>query len=319
MSTSGPAGPPAPGVPVCYRHAGREAHIRCQRCERPICPDCMRDAAVGFQCPTCIAEGARTTRQAQGAYGGARSANPALTSFVLIGTNLAVWLAIVVTGWSQSPLLGRLAISARGICESVSDPASYWRGVESAASCAMVGGGDGSWVPGVADGAYWQLVTSMFTHEQVWHIGANMLSLYVLGPQLEAALGRLRFVALYLLSGLSGSVAVYWLSGTEGYTLGASTAIFGLFGAFAVIVHKVGSDLRSIGGLLLVNVVITFLPGLSISWQGHLGGLVGGVVVTAALIYAPRGPRRAVVQGCLLFAFTALLALAVIARSAALA
>ena len=93
-------------MPTCYRHPGRESYIRCQRCERTICPDCMRDAAVGFHCPACVAEGAKTTRQARTAYGGARSGNPALTSMVLIGANVAVLLAILAdrrlrpAGWS---------------------------------------------------------------------------------------------------------------------------------------------------------------------------------------------------------------------------
>ncbi len=315
MSQTGPAGGPA-SDPVCYRHSGREAPIRCQRCDRPICTDCMRDAAVGFQCPSCIAEGARSTRQAQGPYGGPRSANPALTSLVLIGLNAAVWLAIVVTGWQESRLISRLALSARGICESASRPASFYPLAETERLCSFP---DGRWVDGVATGAPWQLLTSMFTHVEIWHLAANMLSLYVLGPQLEAALGRARFLAVYLVSGLAGSATVYWLSGTEGYTLGASTAIFGLFGAFAVLVHKVGGDLRGILGLLAINVVITFLPGLDISWQGHLGGLLGGLLVAALIVYAPRGSRRAAVQWGLVAAVLALTAVAVVVRTAVLA
>src|SRR4051795_7343686 len=101
MPTTGPA---AQGAPVCYRHTDREAHIRCQRCDRPICPDCMRPAAVGFQCPECVREGARSTRAGRTAYGGQRTGNPALTSQVLIGINVLVWLLIVVTGWRTSPL-----------------------------------------------------------------------------------------------------------------------------------------------------------------------------------------------------------------------
>ena len=100
---------PAPGVPVCYRHAGRESHIRCQRCDRPICPECMRDAAVGFQCPSCIKEGARSTRQAVGAYGGRRSDDPAATSYALMVVNIAVWVGVVVTGWGSSRLLDLLS------------------------------------------------------------------------------------------------------------------------------------------------------------------------------------------------------------------
>src|SRR6478609_1750443 len=101
---------PAPaGVPTCYRHPGRESHIRCQRCNRPICPDCMRDASVGFQCPECVEQGHRTTRSARTTFGGLRPTNAATTSLVLIGTNVAVWLAILLTGASSSRLVDLLA------------------------------------------------------------------------------------------------------------------------------------------------------------------------------------------------------------------
>ncbi len=303
------------GVPVCYRHTDRESHIRCQRCERPICPDCMRDAAVGFQCPSCIEEGKRSTRQAQAAYGGARSANPLLTSYAIIAVNAAVWLAILATGWQSSRLVTRLALAPVGTCESIEQADRYYPGVRSAARC--LAGPDGRWVPGVADGAVWQLVTNVFTHVEIWHILANMVSLYLLGPQIEAVLGRARFLAVYLVSGLTGSAVVYWLSDPGGYTLGASGAIYGIFGALAVIVHKIGGDLRQVGMLLAVNLVITFaVP--NISWQGHLGGLLGGAAVTAALVYAPRGPRRSLVQWSAVGGLLLLVAVAVVVRTAVL-
>ena len=96
----------------------------------------------------------------------------------------------------------------------------------------------------MSDGAYWQLVTSAFTHVEVWHIGFNMLALWVLGPQLELALGRARFLALYFLSALAGSALVYWLGGTTTATLGASGAVFGLMGALLVLALKVGGNVR---------------------------------------------------------------------------
>ena len=301
---------PAPGVTVCYRHAGREANIRCQRCERPICTECMNDAAVGFQCPSCLKEGAKSTRQAVAPYGGARSADPALTSYVLIGINVALWVAVLATGWQASRIVTRLALLPVGICESVSDPNAYFPG----ASEAQCVGGDTRWVSGVADGAVWQLLTSAFLHVEIWHIAGNMLALYFLGPRIESVLGRTRFLAVYLLSGLAGSAAAYWLSSTDSYSLGASGAIYGLFGALGVLIHKVRGDLRSIGGLLAVNLVITFaVP--NISWQAHLGGLLGGALVTAALVHAPRGPRRATIQWSALAGVGVLIALAVVLRT----
>lgn len=281
---------PPPATTACYRHPDREGNIRCQRCDRPICTSCMREAAVGFQCPSCVSEGARTVRQPTAAYGGRRSANPMLTSLVLVGINVAVWLGVVLTGWRDSPLIPRLALVRSGLCESIGTPGAYYRAGEQA--CATIA--DGRFVPGMEQGAYWQLLTSAFMHVEIWHIAVNMLSLVALGPQLEAILGRARFLTVYLVSGIAGSVVVYLLA-DAGFTVGASGAIFGLLGALVVVIHKAGGSLNQIGGLLLLNAIITFtVP--NVSWQGHLGGLLGGAAVTAILAYAPRGPRRTAVQ-----------------------
>jgi membrane associated rhomboid family serine protease len=306
--------PPA-GVPTCYRHPDRETYIRCQRCEKPICPDCMRDAAVGFQCPDCIKEGAKSTRQAQAAYGGQRSANPNLTSIVLVGINAAVWVAVLATGWAKSTLVDRIALLPTGTCGSSADPGSFYPRFDSEKLCGNLP--DGEWFPGISDGAYWQLVTSMFAHVEIWHIGFNMLVLYFLGPQLEAVLGRARFLALYLASGLAGSVCVYWFSGQDTSTLGASGAIFGLMGALLVVAVKVGGNVQSILGWLAINAVFTIaVPG--VSWQGHLGGFLGGVLITGMLVYAPKA-RRSQLQVAGLTLMVVALAAATVARTAVLA
>lgn len=276
-------------TPYCYRHPDRETHIRCQRCERPICPDCMHPAAVGFQCPACVQEGARATRTGRAAYGGRRSENPALTSQVLIGINLAVWLLITVTGGSTSVWVDRLALLALG--RPILYPDGTVRVVE-----------------GVADGAWWQLVTTMFTHFDLMHVGFNMLALWFLGPQLEAAVGRLRFLVLYFLSGLTGSAFVYWLSPEYTPTVGASGAIFGLMGALLVVAIKIRADYSQILLWLGLNVMLTVFGRGLISWQGHLGGFVGGVLIALVLVYSPRR-RRPLWQGLGL----GLLALAVLA------
>lgn len=308
--------PPTPetGVPTCYRHPGRESYIRCQRCDRTICPDCMRDAAVGFQCPDCVAEGRQATRSGRTAYGGLRPTNAGLTSLVLIGINVAVWIAVLATGGQNGWLFHWLSLHARGLCTA---EGGYYRGVGTEQICSQIGGA--SWVPGVADGAYWQLLTSAFTHAQPWHIGFNMLALYVLGPQLELAIGRVRFVALYLLSTLTGSALVYWLAGEYTTTMGASGAVFGLMGALLVVVHKVGGDYRTVLTWVAINFVFTVVFHGTISWQGHLGGFVGGAAVAGVLVYAPRGPRRTLVQVVGLVAIGALTALTLALRTAALA
>ena len=261
---SEPTAPESPaGVPTCYRHAGRETWIRCQRCERPICPDCMRDAAVGFPCPSCVSEGAKQTRTGRTAYGGQRSANPALTSIVLIASNVAVWLAILATGWRSSDLIRTLALTPLGTCAS--EQGGYYPAITNEQNCQFYASTDRHWVAGVADGAYWQFITSAFTHVDIWHIAFNMLALWVLGPQLELAIGRTRFLALYLLSAIAGSTMVYWLASETGSTLGASGAVFGLMGALLVIAFKVGGDVRNILTWIGINAVITVVGAAFIS------------------------------------------------------
>jgi membrane associated rhomboid family serine protease len=139
------------------------------------------------------------------------------------------------------------------------------------------------------------MVTSMFTHQEIWHIAFNMLSLWWLGGPLEAALGRARYLALYFISGLAGSALAYLLASPTTATLGASGAIFGLFGATAVLMRRLNYDMRPIIALLVINLIFTFSPGFNISWQAHIGGLVAGVVVGYAMVHAPR-ERRSIVQ-----------------------
>jgi membrane associated rhomboid family serine protease len=266
---------PVAATPVCYRHPDRETWIRCQRCDRPICPDCMTSAAVGFQCPSCVKEGARSVRPAKLPYGGLRVANPTLITSILLGLNVVVWLSITADGGSGSALVSTLGISPDFSIRVVDD-------------------GFGEFRDGVARGAWWQVITSVFTHVHFIHVALNMLALYMFGPPLEQILGRLRFVTLYLVSGVTGSAAVMLFSNAHGLTVGASGAIFGLLGAMAVIAFKSGGDYRSILSLLAINLLITFTVPM-ISWQGHLGGLVGGTLVALGMVYAPR-KSRALVQ-----------------------
>ncbi len=277
--------------PTCYRHPDRETWIRCQRCERPICPDCMSSAAVGFHCPSCVKEANRGSRQFRTPYGGQRVADPRLTSFVLIGINVAVWLVIQATGGRASAVIDKLALLPEGRCTDVASGGFFPNATESA--CAV---SDQTWIQGVADGAWWQILTSTFTHVQPLHIGFNMLALYFLGPVLENVLGRSRFLALYLVSGIAGSAAVMLLSDPHGQTLGASGSIFGLMGALAVVALKVRGQLQSVLMWIGLNLVFTFTVG-GISWQGHIGGLVGGAVLGAAMVYAPKQYRAPVQWG----------------------
>ena len=149
----------------------------------------------------------------------------------------------------------------------------------------------------MADGAWWQLLTSAFTHVEIWHVAMNMFALLLFGPALEWIIGRTRFLAVYLVSALGGSAAVMLLSSPSGSTVGASGALFGLLGALLVVARKARLDTRALLQNLGLGVAIS-VYGLvvgGISWQGHLGGFVAGAAAAAVVAYAPRA-RRTVVQ-----------------------
>jgi len=235
---------------------------------------------------------------------------------VLIGLNAIVFLLIAGTGGSGSRLINFLALVANGRCDSRAQPDFYFPEVTSSDVCST--GGRGVWAPGVDDGAYWQLLTSAFTHVEIWHIGFNMLALWILGPQLELAIGRVRFLALYLGSALGGSAMVYWFAPANGYTLGASGAIFGLMGALLVLAFKVRGNVQGIVVWIGINALITVVGRGFISWQGHLGGFLAGLLLGAVIIYAPR-ERRTVVQAVGIAAAFVLILAIIVARSVTLA
>ena len=298
-------------APTCYRHPDRPTLISCQRCGRPICPECMTAAPVGFHCPECVAEGVRATRSDRAPFGGRRSRNPTLTSLALIAVNALVWLAVVGTGGDRSPLVWQLALRSVGECRLVADP-TRWFPFADRAACSSAQGM--MWLAGLADGGWWQVITSAFVHVDAIHIASNMITLWFLGPQLEATLGRVRFLALYLLSGLAGSVAVVWLSPPGTWTIGASGAIFGLLGALLIVAYRVKGNVQGILAWLGINVAITVVGRSFISWQGHLGGLLGGLLVAWLLVHAPR-ERRVAVQWRGMAVVAALLLAAVVIRA----
>jgi membrane associated rhomboid family serine protease len=257
MSTAEPAPGSQAEVPTCYRHPGRETYVRCTRCNRYICPECMRDASVGHQCVECVREGNRTVRRPRTVFGGQVTGTPTVT-YTLIGINVVVFLL-------QS--VGNDVLRRYGLA-----------GVD------------------VADGQYERLVTSAFMHYGIFHLLMNMWALWVVGQPLEQWLGRARFLLLYGLSALGGSVVVYLFAAPLTLTVGASGAVFGLFGALFVVAKRLNYDIRGIAVLIALNLVITFtVP--NISWQGHLGGLITGSALALAYAYAPRQQRTAIQLG----------------------
>lgn len=282
-NAGGPAGPPASGgsaaPPTCYRHPDRETYIRCSRCDKPICPDCMIAAPVGYQCPQCVAEGRKGTRQARTVLGGQRrDGNTSLVTLILIGINVVIWAAGLVIGARGDTFLGRYA---RGFDVN-----------ELAARLGLVlGDPSDAFRFGIVDGEWYRVLTATFTHVSVLHIALNMLALYMLGSQLEPLLGRSRFITLYLLSALGGSAAsLLMVSDPYTISIGASGAVYGLFGALFVVARRLGGDTRSILVVLALNLAFSFTIA-GIDWRAHLGGLVIGAALAAVYAYAPKEQR----------------------------
>ena len=258
----------APPVAVCFRHADRPTALRCTRCGRPACPDCLREAAVGFQCVACVAEGRRQSPTAVNAVGGPAHQGPVVpvVTYGLIGANVLAFLASVLApgggllDTGRSDLVERFALFPYA----------------------------------VARGEWWDVVTSGFLHFGLVHLAVNMFSLYILGRDLEAALGRSRYLGVYVVSLLGGSASVLLGQDATTLTAGASGAIFGLFGAIAVVLLKLRRSLRPVVTIIGLNIVLgVAVPGISL--LAHLGGLVAGALAAAAISYAPR-ERRALVQ-----------------------
>jgi membrane associated rhomboid family serine protease len=268
----------APVVPTCYRHPDRETYVRCTRCNRPICPDCMHSASVGFQCPECVREGARTQRPVRTVFGGRVHGDSGLVTRSLIAINVVMFLLQYAVPGLQSRLL--LNVDA------------------------------------VSSGQYYRLLSAAFLHGGLLHIFFNMYLLLLVGSQLEAALGRWRFTALYLVSALGGSAASY-LFNPPGYSaLGASGAVFGLFGALFVVSRRLNTDATGVVWLIVLNLVLgVVLPG--IDWRAHVGGLVTGAVLAAAYAYAPRSVRLPTQIGASLLV-VGTLAIAIVVRTTAL-
>jgi membrane associated rhomboid family serine protease len=213
----------------------------------------MRDAAVGHQCVECVQAGAATVRQPRTRLGGRQTGYTPVVTYALIAINVLMFV-----GQQASATLERQLVL---------------------------------WPPAVAHGEVWRIFTSAFLHYNITHILFNMFALWVIGPSLERWLGQSRFLALYILSALGGGVLVYLLT-FNAQTAGASGAIFGLFGATFVVGKRLNMDVRGVVALIVINLAFTFvIPLMSsqqISWQGHIGGLVTGMLVAWIYAYTPR-------------------------------
>jgi membrane associated rhomboid family serine protease len=275
----------------------------------------MHDAAVGHQCPECAHEVRSSVRSTRTAFGGTLAGQHGHVTKTLIGVNVAVAVLAMVIGGARAVAGGGLGGLLGG-----STSLHIWGG--------MVVGFPGA-TDGVVNGDYYRMITSMFLHYGVFHLLLNMWALWVVGGVLEPLLGRARFLALYLISGIGGSVAVYLTAGVDLVmfnrqlfggldtpTAGASGAVFGLFGAFYVFMRRMGRDTSMITMILVINIIFTFtVPAISVA--GHLGGLGTGLLVALALAYAPRRHRTRV-QAITVSAVAVLLVVLTLARTAAL-
>jgi membrane associated rhomboid family serine protease len=276
-------------APVCYRHPSRETYVRCTRCDRPICPDCMNEASVGHQCPECVAAGKRTQRPARTAFGGSRVGHAGYATRALVGVNVLFMVASAILGGP------RAIAGAGGWFGLMGDetPVTRWGAVLGYAPY-MLGGP----LHGIAAGEWWRPVTAMFLHYGALHLLLNMMLLWQLGRYLEAQLGPMRFSALYLLAGLGGNVAAYLFTAQNVPTAGASTSIFGLVIAMFVVNRRLRLDTSALVPMLVVNLLFTFTVPL-VSIPGHLGGMVVGAIVAIIMAYAPRENRgRIQAIGC---------------------
>jgi membrane associated rhomboid family serine protease len=241
---------------TCYRHPNRETGVSCSNCGRPICPDCMTPTSVGMRCPECAKQKTKV-RSAATVYGG----EPRVT--------MAIIVACVILFLSSG---GSIGLSSTG---------GGWMFTHLALAGPFIH----------VEHEYYRLVTSGFLHSGIFHIGFNMYLLWILGQQLERALGPTRFGTIYFTALLWGSFGAL-VQTTESYVVGASGAVFGLMGALVVVQWRRGYDAfgGGLGGLILINLVLSFVIS-NVAFGGHIGGLVGGALAALAIHESDRFRR----------------------------
>lgn len=281
MTDHPPPGPDfaAPGFAGCYRHPDRMTGITCQRCRRPICGECMAEASVGFQCPSCVGFGRARTRQPRTGFAAVIRSGGSPATKVLMGSLVAVWLLDLVTRGLAS---GLLAMSNSQVMA----------------------------------GQFWRLVTTSVVSGPLLGVLMNLLVLWIAGRALESELGSGRFVLLYLASGFGGATVFFLFAPPMAWSVGAASAIVGLLAANTVGKAKTGEDVRPDIGLLVLLILYAILVGFaSFGWVSLIGGMVVGGVTGAILAYAPR-QNRMVIQVVGLLALIAICLGLVVAKIA---
>lgn len=261
----------------CYRHPSRQSYILCQRCGRTICPDCSTQAAVGVQCPECIKSAkANAPKGPPARVRAARALSVHSGRPVVTYAVIAIAVVVFILQWVLGPALTSSLVYYAPV--TFSQP--------------------------------WRMVTSLFAHGSPIHLLFNMFSLFVIGRMLEPELGRLRFAALFLLSGLGGLIAVLLLQ-PEAPVLGASGGIFGLLGALVILVRRFGGNITQLVIVVGINLAIGFFVA-GISWQAHVGGLVVGALLAAILVRTRNRRQQALQAGIFIAVGVVLLLIAAV-------
>jgi membrane associated rhomboid family serine protease len=278
------AGVPAQAVEFCYRHPNVQTGVHCTRCGRPICPDCMIPAPIGYQCPECVGSARREFRRGPGLQVkvGALSATK-----VLLAALLAVYLVEVLPGGPQA------------LFDGPTEAHLYDLGA--------------LFPPAVATGQYWRLLSVMFLHANLVHIVFNAYALWLFGRVVEQMFGRAWFLLIFFVTGFVASVASYVFGPVQVLSVGASGAIFGIFGAFVAYNYRrrhlamAAANLRTAVMLIVVNAALA-VAWQGIDWRAHLGGLVSGVAAGYVAEGFGTARQRAIMR---IVGFGALIALGV--------
>jgi len=232
--------------------------ISCQRCQRPICGECMNPASVGFQCPSCVASGRATVRAPRTAFGAVLKPGGGTATKVVMAALAGEWVLNLV---SRGLLDGLLVMSNQAIY----------------------------------DGQFWRLITAALTSGSIFGVLINLLVLWIAGRAIESELGAWRFVVLYLAAGLGGTTMLFVFGPYDSYGYGAAAAVIGLLAANAIFKQKMGEDVRADIGLFVLLILYSILIGFrSFGWLMLVGGIVVGALVGVVLAYAPRRNRSTV-------------------------
>jgi membrane associated rhomboid family serine protease len=246
-------------APTCYRHPDRVTYLSCSECGRPICADCSHEAPVGQKCPECM----RAAGRQRIVNGRAAIAGPSFQTSPVVFTIIAINVLIFVIGLASPSLHNQWIVDFGSL------------------RLAHTRGGA---VIGIQAGEWWRAITYAFLHAGFLHILFNMYFLYIFGPRLEQQVKSSSFAGIYFASAAGGSLASYLFGPPNVPSIGASGALFGLFGAWLYAAYRQRGSaagkaiFNQLGAILLINMALPLFI-RDIDWRGHVGGLFTGVFI----------------------------------------